>query len=154
MRRKLEADEMGDTEEAVDKYIGAQLQLEVDGELQRATITERATDISGNKVGKAHNNSLFDTREFIVKFPDQSVKWYTVNQIVEAIYSQVDDECRQYYLLKEIIGHKKDGSALDQANGYWKSYNGNKTPKKTTRGWKLCVQWKDGESEWVELKDL
>ena len=88
----MEADEMGETEEAVDKYIGAQLQLEVDGELQRATITERATDASGNKVGKAHNNPLFDTREFLVKFPDQSVRWHMVNQIVEAIYSQVDDE--------------------------------------------------------------
>ena len=27
-------------------------------------------------------------------------------------------------------------------------------PKKTTRGWKLLVEWKDGSSDWIVLKDL
>ena len=26
--------------------------------------------------------------------------------------------------------------------------------KKTTRGWQICVEWKDGSTDWVELKDL
>ena len=27
-------------------------------------------------------------------------------------------------------------------------------PKKTTRGWRLEVEWKDGTVSWVDLKDL
>ena len=34
------------------------------------------------------------------------------------------------------------------------SSGGNRTAKKTTRGWELCVEWKDGTSNWVKLKDL
>ena len=26
--------------------------------------------------------------------------------------------------------------------------------KKTTKGWKFCIQWNDGKCEWVKLKDL
>ena len=56
-------------------------------------------------------------------------------------------------MLDEIIGHKKNGSAINKEDGYWISKNGNKTPKKTTRGWKLCYRWKDGSIEWIPLKD-
>jgi hypothetical protein len=28
------------------------------------------------------------------------------------------------------------------------------TPKKTTKGWKLLVKWKDGSTQWVRLPDL
>ena len=27
-------------------------------------------------------------------------------------------------------------------------------PKRTTKGWKLLVEWKDGSSNWIPLKDL
>ena len=77
-----------------------------------------------------------------------------MNQIAQAIYSQVDGEGKQHSLLEAIIGHKADGSALQKGNGYWISKNGNKTPKKTTRGWSICVRWKDGSIDWAPLKDL
>lgn len=143
-----------DSEEAIDKYIGAQLILEINGEPLQGTVVERATDGSGDKIGRAHSNPLFDTREFIVQFPDESRANYTVNQIAEAIYSQVDSEGNQFSILQEIIDHSKDNSAIPREDGYWISKNGNRTPKATTRGWKLCVEWKDGTSEWVDLKDL
>jgi hypothetical protein len=28
------------------------------------------------------------------------------------------------------------------------------TPKKTTRGWDVLVEWKDGTSSWLPVKDL
>ena len=151
----MDPDDMGQTEEAVDKYLGAQLLLDVEGgNPVHGKVVARATDPSGNKVGKVHNNPLLDTREYLVKFPDESVRRYTVNQIVQAIYNQVDDEGKQRDLLDEVIGHRKDGTAITQENGYWIGYNGNKTPKKTTRGWQICVRWKDGTIEWLPLKDI
>jgi hypothetical protein len=29
-----------------------------------------------------------------------------------------------------------------------------KIPKKTTQGWQLLVEWKEGGSDWITLKDL
>jgi hypothetical protein len=34
------------------------------------------------------------------------------------------------------------------------SHNGNQHYRKTTKGWKLCVKWRDGTTSWVRLADL
>ena len=67
---------MGDTEEAVNKYIGAQLMLDLEGDPLYGKVIERATDASGNKVGRAHNNPLLDTREYLVQLGDETVRRY------------------------------------------------------------------------------
>jgi hypothetical protein len=149
----MEADDMGDTEEAVDQYIGAQLLMDWDGEPQYGKVVERATDTSGKKLGIANRNPLLDSREYLVQFPDQSLKRYTANQIAQAIYSQVDEQGRSKALIEEVIGHKKDGTAIPKEDGFWIGKNGNKVPKKTTRGWQLCFRYKDGSIDWVGLKD-
>ena len=80
---------------------------------------------------------------------------YTANIIAESIYSQVDQEGRSFSILQEITNHKVDPKvALNESNGFYLSANGNKVNKKTTQGWKLLVEWKDGFSEWVSLKAL
>ena len=150
----VEPDRMGDSEDAYDKYIGAQLLLDLDGDPLYGKVIERATDQSGNRIGTPHKNPFMDTREYLVRFKDESVRRYTANQIAQSIYSQVDDEGRSRMLIEEVIGHKRDGSALRKEDGYWISYNGNKTPKRTTRGWKICLRFKDGTIEWFDLKDV
>jgi hypothetical protein len=65
------------------------------------------------------------------------------NIIAENLYSQCDSEGRSFLVLKEIVDHAKDHSAIPISDGFTISYNGNKVPKKTTRGWKLLCQWKD-----------
>ena len=77
-----------------------------------------------------------------------------MNQIAETIYSQVDQEGKQYQILDDIINHMKDGSAIEKNDGYWILHNGNKLPKKSTRGWKLCIQWKDKWTDWISLAEL
>jgi hypothetical protein len=32
--------------------------------------------------------------------------------------------------------------------------NGRKLPKRTTKGWELLVEWKDGNTSWIPLKDI
>ena len=55
--------------------------------------------------------------------------------------------------MKEIIDHRKDHSAVAMDDGMI-IVRGRSVPKKTTKGWKLCVEWKDGSTSWVPLKDL
>ena len=56
--------------------------------------------------------------------------------------------------MEEISNHREDGTALEVAGGYTVGHNRNITPKKTTRGWKLCVKMKEDFTEWISLKDL
>jgi hypothetical protein len=85
---------------------------------------------------------------------DGSIEDYDANTIAEAMYSQVDDEGKSYILLEDIIDFNSDDTAVKKANMYITSKNGNKPIKPTTKGWKLCISWKDGSSSWENLKDL
>ena len=79
---------------------------------------------------------------------------YYANVIAENMFAQVDTEGKQYLLMNEIIDHRADDSALRGTDGFVTIRNGNRVPKKTTRGWELLVMWRDGSSQWIKLKDI
>jgi hypothetical protein len=75
--------------------------------------------------------------------------------IAESLYSQVDNEGNQFLLMDEILDHESDATAVTIANMHVEGNAGaNPQLKRTTKGWKLLVLWKDGTSTWVPLKDL
>ena len=56
-------------------------------------------------------------------------------------------------LLAGILVHRKDESAMYRADMYFQ--NGSNTHiRKLTKGWQLCVEWKDVSSSWERLADL
>jgi hypothetical protein len=75
------------------------------------------------------------------------------NAIAENIYTQVDEEGRHFVLLKEISDHRKNAQAVSIDDGFV-TVNGQRRPKRTTKGWELLVEWKDGAVTWVPLKDI
>jgi hypothetical protein len=79
---------------------------------------------------------------------------YSTNLIAENLYSQVNNEGRQFQLLSKITDHRSDRSAINKEDGNFLAKNGSSKPKTTTRGWELLTAWKDGSSSWVKLKDL
>ena len=142
------------TDDAYDQYVGAELMVPHGDEMVPRKVIKRARGEDGNPIGRRNQNPILDTREYEVEMPNGTIAEYTANTIAENIYSQVDSEGRQYLMLSEIIDHKKDLSAITKDQGFTTSYNGNRVKKKTTKGWKLCVEWKDGTSTWVPLKEL
>jgi len=142
------------TPEAFDKYLSAEVLLPRGGEMMKATILERTRGHDGLPVGVQHSNPILDTREYVVEFDDGAQETYTANSIAENLYSQIDDEGRHFQLLKEIIDHEQTSAALKPDDAYYIHRNGTRLPKRTTKGWKLLVEWKDGTSTWVPLKDL
>ena len=149
----LEADDVDD--EILDKYLNTELIFDMGtGAERRGRLIKLAKGTTGQSIGRGHANPLFDTREYVVEFTDGSTENYFANVIAENMYAQVDDEGRQYQLLDEIADHRSDGTALRIEDGFTVSHNGNRVPKQTTRGWSLLVNWKDGSSDWVKLKDL
>jgi hypothetical protein len=79
---------------------------------------------------------------------------YHANVIAENIFAQCDDAGRRQAILDEIIDHKRDGRALRIDNGYLTTKRGRRIPKNTTKGWKILCRWKDGSSDWVDLKHV
>jgi hypothetical protein len=68
----------------------------------------------------------------------------------ESIYSQVDDEGRHTLLLDALVDHEKDDTAIQADDGYIVA-NGTRRRRLTTKGWRLCVRWKDGSTSWEAL---
>eukprot|EP00957_Ditylum_brightwellii_P019321 1458209-Ditylum_brightwellii.AAC.1 len=108
-----------------DKYIGAEIEVEgLDGECKRGMVKNRKKGPDGCGLGRVHRNPLFDTWEYKIVYEDGTTDCY------------------------------HDKSAITKQDGYNLSKNGNYIPKKATRGWSLCVEWKDGITNWIILRNL
>ena len=69
--------------------------------------------------------------------------------------SQVDDDGFQTRMMEGIIDSQMDMRvACPKSAKLVKRKGGHKRLRCTTKGWKLLVKWKDGQSNWVPLKDL
>ena len=54
-----------------------------------------------------------------------------------------------------IVEYKKDDVvAISKADNYVITRRGRRHISKSTVGWKLLVQWKDGSETWITLKDM
>lgn len=100
------------------------------------------------------NNPLLDHSVLEVEFHDGTVDRLQANVVAENMMSQVDTNGHHFQTMREIVEHEKDGTAITRDNGFIQSKSGNLHPKKTTRGWRLLVEWLDGSSSWVDLKKL
>jgi hypothetical protein len=137
-----------------DKYIGARIMIpDPGGVLRRAKVTKRTRDEDGELIGRSHANPILDTSLYELEFDDGMLATYTANIIAENLYDQIDDEGRSHVIFDSITDHKKGDDAVSFEDGFVE-VNGRKHPKKSSKGWKLCVLWKDGTTSWIALKDL
>ena len=95
-----------------------------------------------------------NTSKYKVEFPDGHTEELQYNFIAENMMSQIDSEGHHYQLLAEISDHYSDATAISKSNGCIQSKNDNAVPKKTTRGWQIEVEWKDGSISWVPMRDM
>ena len=137
-----------------DMFQNAEIFLPHGDRYEIARVIGRKRDSDGNFVGRAHKNPILDSRKFIVRFPDGDEKDISYNLLAEHLFSQVDSEGNQYRLFSGIVNHRRTKAALDKADQYRILDNGRRIKKKTTAGWDLEIEWKDGSTSWVPLKEL
>jgi hypothetical protein len=138
--------------ETFDRYLNSEFMVNKDGEHAMAKVVKRARDNNGNPIGKRHTNPMLDTREYECELEDGSMTRYHANVIAENIFAQCDDEGRRHAVIAESVDHRADRRALRADNGYISTKRGKRVPKKTTKGWKHLCQWKDGSTDWVDMK--
>jgi hypothetical protein len=147
-----EADDF--TTEDYDNYIPAEVLLPRGDDLVLGKGISRKRDADDNLIGIAHKNPIFDTRLCQVQFPEGQVEEFSTNIIAQNLYSQIDNEGHHFILLDKILDYGKDDDAIPYENRFVISNNGNIYKRQTTKGWHLCVQWKDGLTSWEALQDM
>ncbi len=88
-----------------------------------------------------------------MEFADGRRTELAANMIAENMFAQCNSEGKQYLLLARIVDHRKDNYAVEKKDMYIKQ-GLNQQLRKTTKGWSLCVEWKDGSTSWERLADL
>ena len=139
-----------------DPYIGMELALSRgdEGEVIHGRVRRRLNDDEGNPLGMAHSNPLLDSRKYEVEYADGFVDELTANIIAENLIAQVDEEGRRQMMLSEIVDHRVLPDAIPRSQGTYTNSYGVKRRKATTRGWEVLVEWKDGSTDCIALKDL
>jgi hypothetical protein len=140
--------------EAYDKYISAEVLLPKNGESILGKVLAQKHDHDGNPIGKYNTNPILDTRIYDVISPDGITAEYSANIIAECCYSQVGNEGNQYVLLDDNIDWKTTPDAVDDSQFFQVSAKGNIHKHHTTKGWRLCILWKDESTLWEALNDL
>ena len=93
-------------------YVASKVRLPKDGHtFATGKVIGRARDINGELIGKSNPNPLLDTSVFDVEMEGGAVERYSSNVIAEHIYSQIDDDGNNVYLLDEFIDHRKTKEA-------------------------------------------
>ena len=95
-----------------------------------------------------------DTREYIVEFEDGQEAALTANVIAQSMYAQCDPDGNILQLLDSIADFRRSTTALTYEDQKVRKANGGTFMRRSTRGWQLCVQWKDGSTSWEKLSDL
>ena len=142
------------TPEVGDNYVGARVTLPFgDGEAS-GRVAKRARDKDGNPIGRANANPILDTREYVIEFDDGQKAELAANVIAQNMYAQCDADGNNYLLLESIVDHRRSTTALTYQDQIIKKENGRTYMRKSTAGWQLCVEWKDGSTSWQRLSDL
>ena len=133
--------------------MNAEVLLPHDGKNQTGKVKARAKGPGGTDIGNANPEPILDAQMCVVEFPDGQEAEYTANAIAQAMYSQCDMEGNQFLLMECVTDHKRLADAVAIADKCV-VVRGRRHLRRTTKGWKLCVRWKDGTTSWERLADL
>ena len=150
----IDEDELHYTPDINDPYIGVEILLPEGDQHTSATVLKRARGNDGLPIGRRHVNPILDTRLYEVEYSTGRIEQIQANLIAQNMFAQTDSEGHRFLLMKEIVDHHKGHDAMKQGDNIILSRNGNKTYRRTTKGWKFLVEWKDGTSSWVDLREL
>ena len=136
-----------------DKYIGAEVVLPNSADQNLMAKVKRKLK-SDDHNRPDYYNPLRDHSRYEIEFSDGTTDEVEANIIAESMITECDQDGRHYKLFKEISDHRKDDTALSVAEGSYLTRAGNPISKKTTRGWHILIEWRDGSMDWHRLVDI
>jgi hypothetical protein len=137
-----------------DNYLSAEISVPHGGTLVKGRVPSRKQDKDGNPVRLANANPILNTREYTFTFDDDDETVLNANLIPEAMYLQCDPDGNKYVLLDSIIDHRQLDTAIRPSDQKDIRPDRQTYMKRSTIGWQVCCQWKDGSTSWETLADL
>jgi hypothetical protein len=111
--KKDEADQ-----EAIDPYLQAEVLLPIAGEMLTGRVSKRKRDADGNLIGKSATNPIMDKRMYVMTFLDKREAEYSANVIAENMLSMCDVEGNQFVIMKHILDHRKEETAVSKEDAF------------------------------------
>ena len=144
-----------DQQPVCDRLINAKVQLQLENDMTLGRVKQQALGPDGTTVGTHDENPCLNSIVCEVEFPDGQVKEHAANLIAENMLSQVDHEGYSTTLMAGIVDyHKDEATAVPKDEKWVVTSRGQRRLRRSTAGWKLLVQWKDGTKTWIPLKDM
>jgi hypothetical protein len=138
-----------------DRIINAEVQLQLGNELSLGKVVRHALGPDGVTTGSYADNPMLNSIVYEVEFPDGQTKEYAANTIAENMLSQVDSDGYSTTLMQGIVDYKKDDSTtISKADKWVITARGQRRLRKSTVGWKMLVQWRNGSETWIPLNDM
>ena len=125
-----------------------ELMLPRGGTLATGRVTERKRDHKVNVIGRSNANTILVTWEYEVKFEDGDVIELTENAIAESMYAMCDENGDHILLFDAIVDHRNNYNAMTRAEQKFVDSRGKQQYKRSTKGWEVCVRWKNGSATW------
>jgi hypothetical protein len=142
------------TPEMGDNYLNTEISVLLMGTLVKGHVTSQKRDKDGNPIRLANANPILDTHEYTFTFDNGDETVLKANLIAEAMYAQCNPDGNQYVLLDSIIDHRQLDTAIRPSDQKVVRPDGRTYMKRSTIGWQVCFQWKDGSTSWENLADL
>ena len=143
------------TPDSYDQYVNMELTLDRGGDRPEfARVKKRLKDANGRPIGVANDNPILDSRMYEVEYNDGHTASMAANLIAENLFAQVDQEGNRFVMLDSITGTRTDGNQVLQQDAFVYTSSGTNRRVHTTKGWEVCIQWKDGSTTWNTLKDV
>ena len=111
-------------------------------------------DKTGLPIDRAHNDPIMDTRMYEVEYKDGHKALLAANKIAVNMPAQFNGEGNWHVLFQEIVDHRYEGTEVKEQDALIMTHTGTKHCRETTKGVEVLVQWKDGSTTWVTLKDM
>ena len=117
-------------------------------------VNKRIKDKDSIPIGIAADNPILDMRMFEFEYADGYKTSITTNAIASNIFSQVYQYVQRFLLFNAIVDLRTEGTYIKEGGSFIHMSNGNKRRRYTTKGWEVCIQYKDGSSNWNQVKDV
>ena len=121
---------------------------------QRATISHRKCNSSGETVVRINANSFLDNRVYESDFPDGEGVEILDNTVATNLFDDFLYDGHNSMLFRSLLYHKSDMTVVQRDGAFVKRNGSNSGRENTTRGWKIIFEWFDGTMTWEKLSDL
>ena len=114
--------------------------------LAQGRVLKCAHDNDDNVIGRSNKNPILDTRGYVVEFEYGEQEELAANTIAQSMYAQCDPERNQYVMFDLIVDFRRSTTVLCYADQKTLKADGGSFMHRTTAGWQMCIQWKDGST--------